>query len=282
MRFRKKLMACLTVAMLVLVAVAAVALAESPDWGNGVIRVTGSGVGKAAYKKKSPGQYRLTAIQAARMDAQRKLLEAVEGVQVTAESSMRDLALESDQVKTRSAGLVKNAVEVGEARFNSAEGIAEVTMELKLYGGNNSVAAVAFLPYRDEPRVDFPPPVDMNIINQPSISGKHYTGLIIKCLGKGIDSVMSPVIRNAKNQKIYGHENLDYDKIVVKGMASYAESENDAVAIARAGNNPLIINAVSLADLNTTPVVSMEDADKILAANRNDKFLEECAVVFVK
>ena len=39
-----------------------------------VIRVIGNGVGKAKYKN-NPGQYKLTARQAARMDAQRKIAE---------------------------------------------------------------------------------------------------------------------------------------------------------------------------------------------------------------
>jgi hypothetical protein len=93
---------------------------------------------------------------------------------------------------------------------------------------------------------------------------------------------MSPVIKNANKEKIYGHENLDYDQIVVKGMASYVDDVNDEFSRSRAGNNPLVIKAEGLTDLNTTPIVSNADADKILAANRQDKFLDKCAVVFIK
>lgn len=65
-------------------------------------------------------------------------------------------------------------------------------------------------------------------------------------------------------------------------MASYTDSGDDETGRSRAGNKPLIVKATSLTDLDATPVVMIDDADKILAANRSDKFLDNCAVVFVK
>lgn len=68
----------------------------------------------------------------------------------------------------------------------------------------------------------------------------------------------------------------------IKGVQSYANDVSDQIICARAGNNPLVIKAIRLSDLNANPVVSVADADKILAANQYDKFLDNCAVVFVK
>ena len=276
----KRLAACLTAAVVMLAMLAVFAEPEGIiDWGSGNIRVTGNGVGKAKYKKSSPGQYRLTARQAARMDAQRKLAEFVNGVQVTGASSMSDLALEDDRVSTMLKGVVlKNAIEVGEPRYLE-EGICEVTMELRMFGGGGSLSEAAYLPFKDEPKVAFPQPsVNVTQINV----GSNYTGLVIDCRGKGLNPVMSPVIKNSNDEKIYGHQNLDYDKIIVNGMASYANDVNDQISRSRAGNNPLVVQATSLSDINANPVVSVADADRILAANQRDKFLENCAVVFVK
>ena len=274
----KKFTACLLAAMFML-AMTAFAMDDElgkTDWGRGVIIVTGNGTGKAIYKNKSPGQFKLTAQQAARMDAQRKLAEYINGVQVDSNSKMEDLALQYDVVSTRAAGLVKNAVEVGKGEYDPEYGIYTVTMEMKLYGGRGSVAEVAFLPFKDEPKVPFMQPTA-----KVATSGS-YTGLVIDCGGRDIKPVMSPVIKNATGNKIYGHENLDYDQIVISGMASYADAVNDEISRNRAGNNPLVIKATGLADLNSTPVVSNEDANKILAANQKDGFLNNCAVVFVK
>ena len=254
------------------------AVEGTTDWGTGTIQVTGNGVGKAKYKNSNPGQYMLTARQAARMDAQRKLAEYVEGVYVTGNSSMADLALEDDRVSTMLKGVVlRNAIEVGEPIFNKEYGTCEVRMEIRMFGGTNSLSAAAFLPFKDEPKVAFPAPTT-NVAK----SSVTYTGLVIDCRGLNLNPVMSPVIKNANGQAIYGHQNLDYDKIIVNGMASYAGDAYDQISRDRAGNNPIVVKASRLDDINANPVVSVADADKILSANQNDKFLENCAVVFLK
>lgn len=276
----KKLAACLTAAAMMLTMLA-VTFAQDlegvePDFTKGVVRVTGEGVGKSAYKN-NPGKYRLTASKAARMDAQAKLVEYI-SVQVETNASMTDYEIDSYQVRTSAQGVIRNAVEVGAPRYFD-DGTCKVVMEMPLFGGKGSVAEVAFLPFKDEPKVSFPQPsVSVTQINV----GNNYTGLIIDCRGKNINPVMSPVIKNSNGQAIYGHKNLDYDKIIVNGMASYADDINDQISRSRAGNNPLVIKAENLSDINANPVVSVADADKILAANQHDRFLENCAVVFVK
>lgn len=275
----KRLATCLAAALLILSMAAVFAAVEgTTDWGTGTIQVTGNGVGKAKYKNSNPGQYMLTARQAARMDAQRKLAEYVEGVYVTGNSSMADLALEDDRVSTMLKGVVlRNAIEVGEPIFNKEYGTCEVRMEIRMFGGTNSLSAAAFLPFKDEPKVAFPAPT-----TKVAKSGANYTGLVIDCRGLNLNPVMSPVIKNANGQAIYGHKNLDYDKIIVNGMASYAGDAYDQISRDRAGNNPIVVKASRLDDINANPVVSVADADKILSANQNDKFLENCAVVFLK
>ncbi|MBP3781434.1 MAG: hypothetical protein ILA30_07190, partial [Selenomonas sp.] len=116
--------------------------------------------------------------------------------------------------------------------------------------------------------------------NVSTVSAGGYTGLIVDCSGLGLKPVMSPVIRNADQQAIYGYKNLDYDRVIAHGMASYTTSLSGNVS--RAGNNPLIVKAVSLAEHNSYPVLSMNDANKVLTANQSSHFLEMCAVVFIR
>ena len=280
MKCKRKIVAYLTALVLVLSMSVAIAQPGTDiDWNAGVVRVTGEGVGMQKYKK-IPGKYRLTAAKAARMDAQAKLVEYM-GVQVTTNASMTDYEIDTYVVKTFAEGVVKNAKEIGEPQYFE-DGTCKVVMEMKLFGGKGSVAEVAYLPFKDEPKVSFPQPTNATVINQPTIVNNNYTGLVIDCSGMDINCVMSPVIKNASGTKIYGHQNLDYDKIIVNGMASYANSISDQISRSRAGNNPLVVKAVRLEDLSANPVVSVEDADRILAANQHDKFLENCAVVFVR
>ena len=280
MKLTQKFAACLTVLLFVLAtATVAFAAENGVDWERGVIRATGLGAGKSKDRKKV-GIYRAQAKRAATMDAQRNLAEAVKGVRVTSDSSMKDLELEYDQVRTRVDTIISGMSEVDVQYFE--DGTCQVVLEMPLFGGSESLSNAAFLPFKDTPKTDFPQPVDTTVATQPTVVNQNYTGLIIDCRGMNINCVMSPVIKNTDGTKIYGHMNLDYDKIIVNGMAAYAGDAYDQISAQRAGNNPLVIEAVRLDDLNANPVVSVADADKILAANAHDRFLDNCAVVFVK
>ena len=283
MKFNKKILMYLSTLVITLTLITAVAFAEegSVDWNNGIVRATGIGAGKPAYQKKNPGVYRAQAKRAAIMDAQRNLAETIKGVRVTSDSTMEDMILQSDVVRTRVDEIIKGMREVSSQYFE--DGTYEVVLEMPIFGMSNSLSEAAFIPFKDEPKIAFPSPVDMTILNQPTVINNNYTGLVIDCRGLGgLNPVMSPVIKNANGQAIYGHQNLDYDKIIINGMASYANDTYDQISRNRAGSNPLVVKATALSDLSANPVVSVADADKILAANQHDGFLENCAVVFVK
>jgi hypothetical protein len=280
MKFTKKIMACLVAAML-MIAMTVTTFAEqgTVDWKKGVIRVTGIGAGKESAKNKR-GIYRAQAKRAAMMDAQRNLAEAVKGVRVTSDSTMEDMMLKSDVVRTRVDTIISGMNEISSQYFE--DGTYEVVLEMPLFGASNALSEAAFIPMKDEPKVSFPAPTNVTIVNQPTVVNNNYTGLIVDCSGMNVNCVMSPVIKDSSGKAIYGHKNLDYDKIIVNGMASYADNASDQISRARAGSNPLVVKAVGLSDINANPVVSVDDADIILAANQHDKFLDNCAVVFVK
>ena len=105
-----------------------------------------------------------------------------------------------------------------------------------------------------------------------------YTGVIIDCTGLGLRPVMSPVIKAENGRPIYGYKNLDSDKVVANGMASYARSEADAT---RAGTNPLRLRAVSV-DGGANPVLSANDANRLLLENSASGFLDATNVVFLR
>lgn len=75
-------------------------------------------------------QARLMAEQAARVDAQRKLLEQIKGVRLNSETLVRDFVTESDEITAKAQGIVIGASPVGRTYFHDDELIAEVTMEV--------------------------------------------------------------------------------------------------------------------------------------------------------
>lgn len=106
----------------------------------------------------------------------------------------------------------------------------------------------------------------------------NFTGLIVDCRGLNLKPVMSPVILNVNGTKIYGHKNLDPDKVAAQGMVDYARGLG---GVARAGNNPLVVKAMSLENFNSCPVLSIADSNLVLIENYATKFLKDLKVVFL-
>ena len=274
MKIKFSFLGLLIAALVICTGIRTEAAPVGTDWENQKITVVGSGVPPAgAYGP----QARIMARTAARADALRQLAEAVRGVQVDAETTVEMAMVQSDTVKLKVSSIVKGAKIVSENV--TSDGAYEVTMELPMFGASGGIAsAVLERPTYVEP---FPKPqtqrVDISTSVKISVKG-GYTGIVIDCRDFHLQPVMSPVIKNDRGEKIYGHKNLDYDKVIEYGMASYADSMNQAY---RAGSNPLVIKAVRLDDFNANPVVSMQDAELILSENQISNFLEDTAVVFL-
>ncbi|MBR6711433.1 MAG: LPP20 family lipoprotein [Selenomonadaceae bacterium] len=258
----------------------------APNWNTGTIQVTGMGVSNPALARTS-AHASMMARRAAVADAYRQLAEAVQGVQVDAETTVEQMMLTSDIVKTRVSAVIRGARIVDEGEL--AGGGYSVTMEIPLFGGAGGLAETVIerptyvepipMPAPDyRPPVDYTPPTIPDY-QPPTRSSGNYTGLVVDCRGLGtLNPVMSPVIKDESGAKIYGHKNLDYDRIIREGMATYAQDMSQA---SRAGSNPLIVRAVRLDDLNANPVLSMEDSNMVLYENKSSHFLEDIAVVFL-
>lgn len=291
---------CMLVMLTLLLASMVYAAAASElDWQDGTITVVGTGV--APQNARTAAQASMLARRAAMVDGYRQLAEAVQGVQVDAESTVEDLVITSDIVKTKVSALVKGAQVISERQV---AGGYEVTMKIAMFGSSNSLAE-AVLPSTSK-REDFPLPVQsvapsmpaydsstsinvrIDIANQQTapvaaandnaIGG--YTGLIVDCRGLNLNPVMSPVIKNQNGEAIYGHRNLNPDYVIANGMASYTTDLNTGTV--RAGNNPLVVKAVSLENHNGYPVIATADANRVLIENKSSGFLEKTNVVFIR
>lgn len=136
-------------------------------------------------------------------------------------------------------------------------------------------------PKAEVPKVETVKPIEIkeDKVSAAKVDGK-FTGLVIDCRELELQPVMSPTIKNEDKETIYGDKNLDYDKIVEKGMAAYVTDLDDTVK-ERAGDNPLVVKATGLENFNSNPVVSTADANRILIENKSSKFLDDLNVVFL-
>ena len=310
--------------------------AEAVNWNDAKITVQGTGI--APPNAVNPAQARMLARRAAVVDGYRQLAEVVQGVNVDAETTVENMMVTSDVIKTKVNAMIKGARVVAEGVVPG--GGYQVTMEVSMFGVSNSVAqAVLEKPAVMEP---FPQPVasvppavpsvsvSVNVsanvgaagaggpmtpsvpavsVPTPSVSTPSvptpsvpappvtaapqvkppvasssaaiggFTGLVVDCRGLGLKPVMSPVIKNADGQPIYGYKNLDYDRVISEGMAAYT---NNPDKLPRAGSNPLVVKAVSLDNHNGNPVISVADANRVLMENGKSGFLENLKVVFLR
>lgn len=255
-------------------------------------RVEADGFGLPPDYAISNAQARLMARRAAISDAQRNLAEQIAGVQVDSETTVQNLQVSNDTIRTHVSALLKGAKVISESY---EDGACHVVMALPLYGVNNSLASAVLphtthresfpttiLPEPDEPQYT---PTQSETTTGPATSTitnrqtGTYTGIIVDCTGLGLRSAMSPVIKTTAGEKIYGYKNLDSKKVIKNGMAGYSNGYDGNVS--RAGSNPLIVRAVGV-DHYFNPVVNVADAKIILEENGYTHFLDNCAVVFIK
>lgn len=224
--------------------------------------------------------------RAAIVDAYRQLAETIKGVQIDSETTMRDLAIESDVVSTKISALVKGA-RIVEETVND-DGSYNVRMAIPLYGVK-SVAAIAVPEAKEAILPEAVPEISEDYIPAPEVKAQaaSYTGVIVDAAGLGLEGTFSPVIYDVNGRAIYGMRNIDKDFAISQGMVEYSSDLQAASANSRAGSNPLVVKAVSVrgGGNSVNPVnvvVSVEDGDKILYANEKSGMLESKAVVFVK
>lgn len=303
-RMRAGRLVASVVALLVLLT--ASAFAADSDWADtGYITVEGTGV--MPTNTLNINQAKMLARRAATVDAYRQIAEQVNGVSVDGDTTIENLQVTSDVVRSRTSAVIKNA-RIKNVKY--IDGGCVVTVEVPVFGVSGSLASAVF--ESRTARDSFPTPVESVVPSTPASyddfgytpsrsttstkpvysdkgtsaapapSGRaigSYTGLIVDCRGLGLKPAMSPVIKNAAGTAIYGYKNLDYDAIVEQGMAGYTRDINNA---ARAGSNPLIVRAEAVANNGANPVLSTADANRVLIENGATGFLDGAKVVFVR
>ena len=252
------------------------------DWDGGRIRAEGTGV--APINTVSAAQARALARRAAIADAYRQLAEQIRGVDVDASTTVENMMVTNDTVRTHVSALVRGARIIEEkalrdGAYSVYDPYRSRDYDTTGYGtydrwdrGHDWDRTTPAAPARRSPSTS-------SAGSAPSgraVGG--YTGVIIDCRGMGLRPVMSPVIKAENGRPIYGYKNLDSDKVVASGMAAYVRNEADAT---RAGSNPLRIRAIGV-DAGANPVLSAEDARRVLIENGATGFLDATNVVFIR
>jgi len=135
----------------------------------------------------NPAQARAMATRGATVVAQRNLLEIIQGVNVVSETTVKDMMVQNDYIYTRVDGVIKGAVQVGEAI--EKDGMMEVTMRVPMYGKHSLATAV----YDAIPGGSMAGERRM-LADVLTEDGEIPSGLVFNFNGKQYDPAMFPVV----------------------------------------------------------------------------------------
>ena len=243
--------------------------------------ITAEGYGR--YPAGMPnGSAKMAARRAAIVDAQRNLLESIKGVAIDSETTVENFMLKDDVIHSKVSGIIQGAQVISEEE--QPDGY-KVTMAVPVYGvgslGDVAITAVV----GDKAPTPVPPP-PTNYKPSVAITG-GYTGLVINAKGSGLVRTFCPAIYDTTGRAIYGVYNVDKKYAIDYGVVGYAKGPEGwskvKAGTSRAGSNPLVVNIVSVRERTVNKcdvVISVEDADRILAENQRSHFLDNYAVMF--
>ena len=258
----------------------------SINYGDRTIQAIG--IGFIPENVINAGQARRSAMRIAKQDALRQLIEIVNGVNVTSETTVSG-AMFDDVIKTQVQGAIRGARQIGQPKYLSDTSV-EITYEVKMADisrvllpmaekaptlsyDNTSVTAsgaAAASTNREQAGTD------------TGVKSGGVTGIIIDGTGLGLRPAMSPRILNQGGSVVYGPGQYSRDYAAANGVAGYAKSLDQAKSDTRVQGNPLIIRAASTSGSSSADVIiSNADAGKLAVADGAGGLLKNCRVMFV-
>lgn len=236
--------------------------------------ISAIGIGFVPENVINAGQARRAALRIAKADALRQLIEIVNGVTLTSETTMSGAMLD-DVIKTRVEGLIRGARQVGSPTYLSDTSI-EVEYRVPMSGISEVMLPPVTVPTGIVPGQ---PPATAGSAT-PTTGG--ITGIIIDARGLKARPAMAPRILDQNGNVIYGPGNYSREFAVTNGVVGYSKTLEAAQVDARVQGNPLIIKGVATSGTNRTDlVVSNADVSRINSADRSYGVLRDCRVLIL-
>lgn len=276
------------------------------NWEKGYFEATGRAT---ARPDPNPVKMKLQAIEAAKVVAQARLVEALEGVQLVGGTLVQDAEFGGQKIMTKIKGTLASAVVVDEkADFMPAptvpggqvvEGTATVRVclmnrspECSKFGGGGpglyqALAVTEVAPKPKDPltveqakaEVAAAPAPAPAPAAAPAAPPPAPSGLVLS-LGGTLDYVpmLAPEVITSAGKTVYSVTQIEPQAVVAYGPMQYVDSVDRAKSLELIGGNPLVVKISNVNAANQL-VVSSEDGAKIVAAaTGNPNFLSGAKV----
>ena len=233
------------------------------------------GIGFVPTNAVNAGQARRMALRIAKQDALRQLIEIVNGVTLTSETTMSG-AMVDDVINTKVRGFIRGARQVGQPKYLSDTSV-EVEFTVPMTGISDIIlppVTVAAVPANNTGGV--------GTTAAPTATAGGVSGLIIDARGLKARPAMAPRILDQNGNAIYGPGKYDRKYAVSNGVAGYSKTLEAAQKDPRVTGNPLVVKGVAISGTNRTDiVVSNSDVSRIDVADRNGNILKDCRVLIL-
>ncbi len=238
--------------------------------------ITAIGIGFVPTNAVNAGQARRMALRIAKQDAMRQLIEIVNGVTLTSETTMSG-AMVDDVINTKVQGFIRGARPVGQPKY-----LSDTSVEMEYSVPMSGISDIVL------PPVTVPATTQGPNNNQPAAAANNttqaggVTGIIIDARGLKARPAMAPRILDQNGNAIYGPGKYSRQYAVKNGVAGYSKTLETAQQDQRVVGNPMVVKGVGTSGTNRTDItISNADVSKIDMANRNYKVLNDCRVLIL-
>ena len=238
--------------------------------------ITAIGIGFVPTNAVNAGQARRMALRIAKQDAMRQLIEIVNGVTLTSETTMSG-AMVDDVINTKVQGFIRGARPVGQPKY-----LSDTSVEMEYSVPMSGISDIVL------PPVTVPATTQAPNNNQPAAAANNttqaggVTGIIIDARGLKARPAMAPRILDQNGNAIYGPGKYSRQYAVKNGVAGYSKTLESAQQDQRVVGNPMVVKGVGTSGTNRTDItISNADVSKIDMANRNYKVLNDCRVLIL-
>ena len=238
--------------------------------------ITAIGIGFVPSNAVNAGQARRMALRIAKQDAMRQLIEIVNGVTLTSETTMSG-AMVDDVINTKVQGFIRGARPVGQPKY-----LSDTSVEMEYSVPMSGISDIVL------PPVTVPATTQAPNNNQPAAAANNttqaggVTGIIIDARGLKARPAMAPRILDQNGNAIYGPGKYSRQYAVKNGVAGYSKTLESAQQDQRVVGNPMVVKGVGTSGTNRTDItISNADVSKIDMANRNYKVLNDCRVLIL-
>jgi hypothetical protein len=233
--------------------------------------ISAIGIGFVPQNAINAGQARRLALRIAKQDALRQLIEIVNGVTLTSETTMSS-AMVDDVINTKVRGFIRGARQNGDPKYLSDTSV-EVEYSVPMSGISDIMLPPLTVPAAVPGEATAAP-------NAPTAGG--ITGIIIDARGLKARPAMAPRILDQNGNAVYGPGTYSREYAVKNGVAGYSKTIEAAQKDARVMGNPLVVKGIATAGTNRTDItVSNADVSKIDSANRSYSVLKDCRVLIL-